>query len=179
MAIMNTDNNNNNDENEMFERFGNTSLIDPSSVVDAADNSSQEIALRKEQELEKDSDYARNKLKEIIELSEEVLDHAGAIAMETGEPQSIKAYAELTKTMVDAVNSVMDNNKVKASIERDRMRKSGGGLDALADAAEASGASITQNNQTIFVGTTKELHKLLNESEDDPVIIDIDSTTES
>lgn len=110
--------------------------------------------------VDEDHEYTRTKLKEIIEQSEEVLEYAADIAKETGEPRSIEVYAGLAKTLGDLAKSVMDNNKIKSAIDKElKAQKNALGLP-IGDGDQPT--SITQNNQTIFVGTTKELHDMIN-----------------
>lgn len=146
------------DENELFEQLNSTSNVVP------AQKQLPPALSKDEQRAEEDFEYTREKLKNIIEQSEPVLEHAADIATETGEPRSIEVYATLMKNLGDIAKAVMETNKTKSAIDKDR-----GVIKNPALQIPADGGSITQNNQTIFVGTTKELHQMLRDMANEPI----------
>ena len=143
------------DEDELFGKLNSTDPTPPAKVEETR-------ALAKHEQQEKNADddynYTRDKLKGIIEQSEDVLECAADIAKETGEPRSIEVYSQLAKTMGDLARSVMENSKTKSAVDKDR-----GFVKNPNQLPE--GSNVTQNNQTIFVGTTKELAEMMRKAE--------------
>lgn len=114
-------------------------------------------------EVQEDYLYTKNKLKILIDASEEVLENTAALAAETGEPRMIEVYAQLVKNLGDLAKSVMENSKNKAITEKEKAAFIHN--KHLEGGAVSGNATITNNNQTIFVGSTKELLNLIKEEE--------------
>lgn len=121
---------------------------------------------RKEQEqtsdIEADYKYTKKQLKELITHSKQILEHAGDIAMETGEPRSIEVYSQLVKNIGDLAKSVMDNSRQKVATEKDKA--------AIFSNKHTDSPGTVTNNQTIFVGSTKELLRAIKEEQDKIII---------
>lgn len=127
-----------------------------------------------EQNAQEDYEYTKEKLKSIIDQSESVLEHAADIAKETGEARSIEVFSHLAKTMGDLARGVMGNTRDKAAVDKDR-----GVIKNPMLQIPSKGGSLTQNNQTIFVGTTKELSEMLRKQDEENNVIEVEPTTDS
>lgn len=99
--------------------------------------------------LEKDYEYAKAKLKQILETSEEVMLTAAEVAIETGEPRAIEVYGTLVKNLSEISKSVLESNKTKSSVKKDN-------ADIKDMKAGNKKQPVTTNN-AIFIGTIKDI----------------------
>ena len=106
---------------------------------------------------ETDLEYTRKKLRELVELGEDVLENAKDVASETGEPRSIEVFSNLLKNVGDLTKNLMEAQKIKSAINKDK------GIDPVG----AKETNLTQNN--IFVGTPSELNKLITQGQLPPI----------
>lgn len=133
------------DEDKMLSKLDSALDVKP-----AEEEKLPEVKSQDEKNTESDYEYTRKKLKHLMDTSDLVLEHAADVATETGEPRAIEVYATLVKNMSDIAKGVMENSKLKSAIDKDRGQiKHGPIMD--------NAGGITQNNQTIFVGSTREL----------------------
>jgi len=103
-----------------------------------------------------DYEFTRKKLKNLVNIGEEALEHFFEIAQETNEPRAFEVLATLLKTTGELSKGISDNAKTKSSIDKDR-----GSIQPEGNQP----SSLTQNN--IYVGTTKDLLKQLKAQDDD------------
>ena len=116
---------------------------------------------RDKDDLEEDFKFARNAIKEIMKTSEKVLDHASDVAIETGHPRAIEVYSNMAKSMTDMAKTILDNNKVKSSVKKDVAHRTKSGIQQ--PSLDPSTGNTT--NQTIFVGSTKEILDMIEAEE--------------
>jgi hypothetical protein len=101
---------------------------------------------------DKDFDYIRKNLKDIIKQGSRAIERMLTIAEASQHPRAFEVAATLMKTMVDANKHLLDSHKQKIETN------------------ELSGVKSTtniQNNNSIFVGSTSELSKLLKKQNKD------------
>jgi len=127
--------------------------MDSVEIVDAKEMLPTEIKTAQE-----DFDYSQEKIKGIIETGEGVLEHAADIAKETGEPRAIEVFSQLAKNLGDLAKSVMENNKIKSAIRKDH-------ADIVNPQKNTIPGSLTQTNNTIFVGSAAELLNMVDEQQ--------------
>lgn len=101
---------------------------------------------------EQDYDYTRDKLKNLVNIGEDAIEHFIEIAKETNEPRAFEVLATLLKNTGELAKGVIDNATSKANIDTRNQIKTVGDKD-----------KPTTNNTTIFVGTTKDLLEKLNQ----------------
>lgn len=92
---------------------------------------------------QKDYAYVQSNLKDLIGSGNEALESALKVAMESDSPRAFEVVAILLKTMADLNNNVLDVHK-KAK-------------DTTGNKVE-----VKQTNNSVFVGSTKDLQNLLN-----------------
>ena len=101
---------------------------------------------------EEDYNIARDNLKNLLNKSDEALDHMMQVASEAEHPRAFEVLATMFKTSADMTTQLIDLQKKRHE------------LDKLNN-EESTGPNMTQNN--LFVGSTAELQKMLAKKDDD------------
>jgi hypothetical protein len=101
-------------------------------------------------------DYAtvQSNLKDLIGNGNIALEAALKVATESDSPRAFEVVAILLKTMADLNNNVLDVHK-KAK-----------------DTTSSTTTKVTQTNNSVFVGSTKDLQNLLNKDRSTDKVID-------
>lgn len=108
-----------------------------------------------------DYDFSRKKLRNLLQMGEDAVEHFKDIAMESEEPGMFRAFGELLKNTSDIATAIMDTAKKKSEIDVETG-------DNLKD--KDIGNPGTTN---VFIGSTKDLLEKV-KREASPVI-DIES----
>lgn len=108
------------------------------------------------EEMETESDYkfTRKKLISLIETGEESIEQLKEIAYEAGEPRMFEVLAQLIKNTGDLSKSVIENNKIKNDINKNRQKKE-------------THKYTQNNNKIVFAGSTKELADMISGNHED------------
>ena len=101
---------------------------------------------------EEDYNIARDNLKNLLNKSDEALDHMMQVASEAEHPRAFEVLATMFKTSADMTTQLIDLQKKRHE------------LDKLNN-EESTRPNMTQNN--LFVGSTAELQKMLAKKDDD------------
>ena len=105
-----------------------------------------EISVSKE-DLDRDYDTVRGNLKELINKGTSAIDGILNLASETEQPRAYEVLAQLIKTVAETNKDLLDmHNKMKT---------------IKGEVAQTNNSSNTITNNSIFVGSTAELQKLL------------------
>lgn len=103
---------------------------------------------------QKDYESVRSNLKNLIENGNFALESALKVATESDAPRAYEVVAILLKTMADLNNNVLDvHKKVK-------------------DTTASPATKVNQTNNSVFVGSTKDLQNFLNKERSTEKIID-------
>jgi hypothetical protein len=134
---------------EMLDKLENA----PPVVHIPASTASQPVAVVEEikKDFDEDYDYTRNKLKNLVDVAENAIEHYVDIAKERNSPRDFEVLATLLKNTGELVKSVIDTASSKAEIDQQKQQKVVGDKDA----------PVT-NNTTIFVGSSKDLLERIN-----------------
>ena len=108
---------------------------------------------------EEDYKFARERIKKLIDTSDEAISTMHALASDAEHPRAFEVLAGMIKTAADINGQLLSLQKERKKIVQEQPSKSKG----------ESGGSSTTNN-AIFVGTTTELQKLLKGSHDDETV---------
>jgi len=99
-----------------------------------------------QKDLKTDYDVVRENLKELVNMGKNALDGVIAVAQEGDSPRAYEVVAQMIKTLSETNRELMDlHNRVKTIRKVDQ--------------------SVTNNsttNQSIYVGSTKELQDIIN-----------------
>ena len=121
-----------------------------SQVFDIAPTEKQEIlpvvAQPLNQDLESDFETTRSNLHSILQQGQDALFHALAVAKQSEHPRAFEVVGGLVKHLSDVNAQLLDLHKRKQAIEAPTKKE----------------ASVTNNN-AIFVGSTNDLSKMLND----------------
>jgi predicted RNase H-like HicB family nuclease len=99
-----------------------------------------------EKDLKTDYEVVRENLKELVDMGKNALDGVIAVAQEGDQPRAYEVVALMIKTLADTNKELLDlHNKVKS------IRK-----------IDQSVTNNTTTNQSIYVGSTKELQDIIN-----------------
>jgi hypothetical protein len=119
-----------------------------SEIFDIAPIEKQEVTKVETQinkDLESDFEITRNNLHEIIQQGQDALYHALEVAKQSEHPRAFEVVGGLVKHLSDVNAQLMHLHKQKQSIELPSKKES----------------SVTNN--AIFVGSTSDLSKMLND----------------
>ena len=100
-----------------------------------------------------DYEYSRDTYYEILEKGKESLELMIEVARESEHPRAFEVLSNMMKNMADVNDKLMDLNKKNKDINKEEVKQIAG---------------TTNNN--IFLGSTADLQKLLNDEND---IIDV------
>ncbi len=100
----------------------------------------------KKDDIQNDYEYARENLRDTISHAKLALDELSNIASVTESPRAFEVYAQLTKTIVDANKDLLE---LQAKLKRVRENQS----------------TQQVTNNSLFVGSTQDLLKLIKENE--------------
>jgi dTDP-D-glucose 4,6-dehydratase len=94
-----------------------------------------------------DEDFvkAKSNIAKLIEKGEDAVDGILQLAKESEQPRAYEVASTLIKTMVDANKELLDVHKQKKELDKE----------------EYAGPAKAVQNNTVFVGSTKELQKQL------------------
>lgn len=99
-----------------------------------------------ERDLKTDYDIVRGNLKELVDMGKNALDGVIQVAQEGDQPRAYEVVAQMIKTLSETNRELMDlHNRIKTIRKVDQ--------------------SVTNNsttNQSIYVGSTKELQDIIN-----------------
>ena len=135
---------NNDDKNEIIKKPVREITVDP----------------EKKEEIDQKSDYnlVRKNLRGIIETGQGAIDGILNVASEGESPRAYEVVSQLIKTVADANRDLLDIHKKMKEINKE------------SDKAQQSANSITNN--AIYVGSTKDLQKLIKDSKNEADTID-------
>jgi uncharacterized protein YllA (UPF0747 family) len=122
-----------------------------SQVFDVAPIEKQEVlpavqATPINKDLESDFETTRSNLHSILQQGQEALFHALSVAKQSEHPRAFEVVGGLVKHLSDVNTQLLDLHKRKQSIEAPTKKE----------------AAVTNNN-AIFVGSTSDLSKMLND----------------
>ena len=95
-------------------------------------------------EIEKDYEYTRANLYSIIEKGQEAINGIMEVAGESASPRAYEVAGQLIKSVADSTDKLMDLQKKMKDIDEDNSKMQG---------------NVTNNS--LFVGSTAELQKML------------------
>jgi len=99
-----------------------------------------------EKDLKTDYEIVRENLKELVDMGKNALDGVIQVAQEGDQPRAYEVVAQMIKTLSETNRELMDlHNRVKT------IRK-----------IDQSVTNNTTTNQSIYVGSTKELQDIIN-----------------
>lgn len=97
--------------------------------------------------IEDDYEYARNNLKGLIENGKNVIENIMYLAKEGESPRAYEVAGQLIKTIADTNKDLLDLSKKVKDVKKDEEK--------------AKEQGVTNVNNTLFVGSTAELQKLI------------------
>ena len=96
---------------------------------------------------EEDYKFARQRIKKLIDTSDEAISTMHALATDAEHPRAFEVLAGMIKTAADINGQLLTLQKERKKI--------------VQDPEQGGGKTSTTTNNSIFVGTTTELQKLL------------------
>ncbi len=109
-----------------------------------SDSTSIEIVNDENGDIKKDYDYTRANLYSLIEKGQEAINGILELAGEGGSPRAYEVAGQLIKSVADTTDKLMDLQKKLKDVEEESIK---------------STTNVTNNS--LFVGSTAELSKLL------------------
>jgi hypothetical protein len=104
---------------------------------------------------EKDVEYSREKMKELIDQSSEAINHMMALASESEHPRAFEVLSNMIKDASQMSQDLVKLQKVRKDITQEKESKSG-----------------DTTNNAIFVGSTTELQKFLKNNDEKTIDIE-------
>jgi predicted house-cleaning noncanonical NTP pyrophosphatase (MazG superfamily) len=131
--------------NETFNIDGEIVPVESSSIVEKIEKLSPTTS----DDIKKDYDYTRGNLYSLIEKGQEAINGILELAQETEMPRAYEVAGQLIKNVADATDKLMELQKKLRDIEEEPKK------------------SPTTVNNSLFVGSTAELAKLLKQQSQD------------
>ena len=120
-------------------------LSTESNIVDVdSDSTVIELVSDDKGDIKKDYDYTRANLYSLIEKGQEAINGILEIAGEGGSPRAYEVAGQLIKSVADTTDKLMDLQKKLKDVEE-----------------ESTKSTTNVTNNSLFVGSTTELSKLL------------------
>ena len=115
----------------------------------------------KKEDIDQKSDYnlVRNNLRDIIETGQGAIDGILNVASEGESPRAYEVVSQLIKTVADANRDLLDIHKKMKDLNKENTKKT-----------QQNGGNVTNN--AIYVGSTKDLQKLISDSKSEADTID-------
>ena len=133
-----------------FDSLDETFDITPVDEVKPVKRKSKPLIISdKEEDKEKDYQYARGQLYDIVEKMQESLNDAMEVAQESQHPRAFEVVFNGAKNAADVVEKITDLQKKIKDLE-----------------AEETKVQQTNTQNNIFMGSTAELMKMLKEQKD-------------
>lgn len=104
---------------------------------------------------EKDVEYSREKMKELIDQSSEAINQMMALASESEHPRAFEVLSNMIKDASNMTQDLVKLQKMRKDITQEKESKSG-----------------DTTNNAIFVGSTTELQKFLKKNNEKTIDID-------
>jgi hypothetical protein len=142
-----------------------TTLIDtPTNEISIIEEKGKEIIQKAKTALdiissdaETDYSFIRNKLKTLIDKSEYAIEKMSDLASMLEHPRAYEVLATLLKNTSEITNQLITLQEKRLDIQSKIFDKNSN----LNDNSNEKAKNLTQNNTTIFVGSTQELQKFL------------------
>ena len=120
-------------------------LSTESNIVDVdSDSTAIELVSVDKGDIKKDYDYTRANLYSLIEKGQEAINGILELAGEGGSPRAYEVAGQLIKSVADTTDKLMDLQKKLKDVEE-----------------ESTKSTTNVTNNSLFVGSTAELSKLL------------------
>ena len=120
-------------------------LSTESNIVDVdSDSTAIELVNDDKGDIKKDYDYTRANLYSLIEKGQEAINGILELAGEGGSPRAYEVAGQLIKSVADTTDKLMDLQKKLKDVEE-----------------ESTKSTTNVTNNSLFVGSTAELSKLL------------------
>jgi len=104
------------------------------------------VAPKKQEDPEKDYEYTRGQLYDLIEKGQEAVQGALEVAQESGHPRAYEVAVNAMKQVSDMTDKLIDLQKKMKDLD-----------------APIKGSAPTTVNNTMFLGSTADLQKMLKE----------------
>lgn len=133
-------------DDRLSEVFDVPTIVKTSVEGETIDASTGEILQSTEAKIESDYDTSRNNLRELLTTGQNALMHALEVAKQSEHPRAFEVVGNLMKQLADVNQQLMDLHQQKQK------------LDAP---SKAEAAKSVTNNNAIFVGSTTDLAKMI------------------
>lgn len=120
-------------------------VFDIEPVVIESEIKSQKRESYENRKVDRDFEEIRSNIKDVIDRGNEAIDGILQVASETESPRAYEVAAQMIKTVADANKDLLDIHK------------------KLKDVKQEKTTVHNTTNQSLFVGSTKELQKFLKE----------------
>ena len=114
--------------------------------VDIEPIKESKVEISKRNDVDKDYEYTRGQLYSLIEKGQEAINGIMEVAGESASPRAYEVAGQLIKSVADSTDKLMDLQKKLKEVEEDNQKTTN---------------NVTNNS--LFVGSTAELSKLLKE----------------
>ena len=109
-----------------------------------------QVIVPKDQAVDHDYEATRNNLHTLLQQGQDALAHALAVAKQSEHPRAFEVVSGLMKDLADVNGKLMDLHKKKQALDTPK-------------GSEQSGDTKNVTNNAIFVGSTSELSKMLDD----------------
>lgn len=125
-----------------FKSLNDTFEIESETVSCEIEKAEIEPIVKKSSDITKDYEYSRTTLTSLVEKGQEAIDSILELAQETDSPRGYEVVGQLIKTVADATEKLMENQKKLKDLEQEKQ-------------------TTNVTNNALFVGTTSEVLNML------------------
>lgn len=123
----------------------NVELNDITEIGEVDNSPKNEIIIESPKDKDVDFSAARENIISTINKSASVLDHAISVAKQSDHPRAFEVVSDLMRTIVDMNKNLLEIHKQKKTL----------------DTSDPDQPKTVTNNNTVFLGSTNELSKLI------------------
>lgn len=109
-----------------------------------------EVVVPKDEKIEYDYEKTRNNLHGLLQSGQDALMHALEVAKSSEHPRAFEVVGNLMKQLSDVNAQLLDLHEKKQKLDIPKTKQE-----------EVNGSKQVTNNNAIFVGSTAELNKML------------------
>lgn len=127
-------------------------IIEAEVVSDSIIKSNKPDSEKLAKDSEEDYEFIRDHIKKLIVTSDDAIGTMLNLATDAEHPRAFEVLANLFKTKSDIINQLLTTHKDRKKLHTDTPKK-----------GEVISTNTTTTNNAIFVGTTSDLQKYLND----------------
>jgi len=147
----------NKDKNKILESLENNIPVDLKNKMELSNLRKEPTDEKLVSDTEEDFEFARDRIKKLIGTSDEAISLMHNLAADAEHPRAFEVLGTMIKQASEMNGQLLDLQKQRKALVKDKEKR-----------------QTSTTNNSIFVGTTSELQKLLKDSSEESPVIDVE-----